>query len=101
MTKRNKGGGSGRITSRDKAERVRTAKGRKTSSTRWLQRQINDPYVREAGRLGYRSRAAFKLKEMDERLKLLRPGMVVVDLGAAPGGWTQVALEKKVKAVVG
>lgn len=75
-------------------ERVRTAKGRKPSSTRWLQRQLNDPYVAEAKRAGYRSRAAFKLIELDDRLHLLRPGMTVVDLGAAPGGWTQVAVER-------
>ena len=66
--------------------KVRTAKGRKSGSTRWLQRQLNDPYVAEAERLGYRSRAAFKLKEIDEKLGLLKSGMSVVDLGAAPGG---------------
>jgi 23S rRNA (uridine2552-2'-O)-methyltransferase len=75
-------------------ERVRTAKGRKPSSTRWLERQLNDPYVAEAKRSGLRSRAAFKLLELDGRLHLLRPGMSVVDLGAAPGGWTQVAVER-------
>ncbi|MPY69517.1 MAG: 23S rRNA methyltransferase [Alphaproteobacteria bacterium] len=74
--------------------RVRTARGRKPSSTRWLQRQLNDPYVAEARRSGYRSRAAFKLLELDDRCKLLRPGLSVVDLGAAPGGWTQVAVER-------
>jgi len=83
-----------RRTTRDVAERVKTAKFRKTSSTLWLQRQLNDPYVREAERLGYRSRAAFKLKDMDDRLKLLKPGMTVIDLGAAPGGWCQVAAER-------
>lgn len=87
-------------TKRDAATRLKTAKGRKTSSTLWLQRQLNDPYVREAERLGYRSRAAFKLREIDEKLGLIRPGMVVVDLGAAPGGWTQVAVEKGAKTVV-
>lgn len=95
-----KGGGSGRRTARDPAQRVKTARGRKTSSTQWLKRQLNDPYVREAGLQGYRSRAAFKLKEMDERLNLIRPGMVVVDLGAAPGGWTQIAVEKKAKKII-
>ncbi|MCB1532021.1 MAG: RlmE family RNA methyltransferase [Alphaproteobacteria bacterium] len=80
--------------------KVRTAKGRKTSSTRWLQRQLNDPYVEEAKKYGYRSRAAFKIKEIDEKLDLLRPGMIVVDLGAAPGGWCQVALEKKCAKIV-
>ena len=64
----------------------------KPSSTDWLARQLNDPYVAEAHRLGYRSRAAFKLIELDERFRLLRPGQRVVDLGCAPGGWTQVAV---------
>ncbi len=94
-------GSSVRRTARDAAVRVKTAKGRKTSSTQWLKRQLNDPYVREAERLGYRSRAAFKLKEIDERLGLVRPGMAVVDLGAAPGGWSQIALERGASAVVG
>ncbi len=76
------------------AERVKTARGRKPSSTRWLQRQLNDPYVHEARRLGYRSRAAFKLLELDDRFHILRPGLRVIDLGAAPGGWTQVALRR-------
>jgi 23S rRNA (uridine2552-2'-O)-methyltransferase len=74
--------------------RVKTAKGRKPSSTRWLQRQLNDPYVAEARRLGYRSRAAFKLIELDDRFRFLAPGKRVIDLGAAPGGWTQVAVER-------
>ena len=77
---------------RGPAVRVRAAGGRSASSTRWLQRQLNDPYVAEAQRLGYRSRAAFKLLELDQRFHLLRPGQRVVDLGAAPGGWTQVAV---------
>ncbi len=76
------------------AERVRTARGRTPASSRWLQRQLNDPYVAEAKRCGYRSRAAFKLLEIDEKVRLLRRGMTVVDLGAAPGGWTQVAAER-------
>lgn len=74
--------------------RVKTARGRKPSSTRWLQRQLNDPYVAEAKRAGYRSRAAWKLVEIDDRMRLLGPGKRVVDLGAAPGGWTQVAAER-------
>lgn len=74
--------------------RVRTAKGRKSSSTRWLQRQLNDPYVAAAKREGYRSRAAFKLVEIDDKHRLLRPGALVVDLGAAPGGWAQVAAQR-------
>ena len=73
--------------------RLRTAKGRTTASQRWLERQINDPYVRAAKAAGWRSRAAFTLLELDERFKLLKPGQRVVDLGAAPGGWTQVALK--------
>lgn len=80
--------------------KVRTAKGRKTSSTRWLQRQLNDHYVEEAKKQGYRSRAAFKIKEIDEKLDLLQSGMTVIDLGAAPGGWCQVALEKKCDKIV-
>lgn len=87
-------------TKRPKAERVKTARGRKTSSTLWLKRQLNDPYVHEAERLGYRSRAAFKLKEIDEKLNLIKKDMVVVDLGAAPGGWSQVAVEKGAKKIV-
>jgi len=74
--------------------RVKTAKGRRPSSTRWLQRQLNDPYVQEAKRQGYRSRAAFKLIELDDKFKFLKKGAKVIDLGAAPGGWTQVAMER-------
>lgn len=74
--------------------RLRTAKGRSAASQRWLERQLNDPYVRAAQSRGFRSRAAFKLLEMDEKHRLLKPGSRVVDLGAAPGGWTQVAVEK-------
>lgn len=70
--------------------RVKTARGRKNASTRWLQRQLNDPYVRRAQSEGYRSRAAYKLTEINEKYKILKRGMRVVDLGAAPGGWTQV-----------
>jgi 23S rRNA (uridine2552-2'-O)-methyltransferase len=86
---RGPGGGGRRL-----AERVRTAKGRPVASSRWLQRQLKDPYVAEAKRRGYRSRAAFKLIEIDDKLRLLKPGMRVVDLGAAPGGWTQVAAQR-------
>ncbi len=74
--------------------RVKTAKKRSLSSTLWLQRQLNDPYVVEAQKRGYRSRAAFKLLQLDDKFKLLSPGKRVVDLGAAPGGWTQVAVER-------
>ena len=82
------------VSGRQLAERVRTAKGRPLSSTRWLGRQLNDPYVIEAKRRGFRSRAAFKLLELDDKVHLLRPGARVVDLGAAPGGWTQVAVDR-------
>src|SRR3954470_18963260 len=71
--------------------RVKTSRGRKISSTLWLQRQLNDPYVARAKAEGLRSRAAYKLIEINEKQKLLRKGMRVVDLGAAPGGWSQVA----------
>jgi 23S rRNA (uridine2552-2'-O)-methyltransferase len=74
--------------------RVKTAKKRTMSSTLWLQRQLNDPYVAQAKKDGWRSRAAFKLIEMDDRYKLLKPGARIVDLGAAPGGWAQVAMKK-------
>ena len=76
------------------AVKVRSTRRRKPSSTRWLSRQLNDPYVAEARWLGYRSRAAFKLIELDERFRLLRPGRRVVDLGCAPGGWIQVAVAR-------
>jgi len=88
------GGGRGQGGSRKLAVRVRTAKGRKIASTRWLQRQLNDPYVEEAKRRGYRSRAAFKLAEIDDKYHLLKPCMTVVDLGAAPGGWSQIAAQR-------
>ncbi len=91
---------SGRKTVRDKHVRVKTARGRKNSSTRWLQRQLNDPYVREANRLGYKSRAAFKLIELDEKLGLIKKNTVAVDLGAAPGGWCQVLNEKNASHIV-
>ena len=74
--------------------KVKTAKGRKISSTRWLERQLNDPYVAQAQEEGYRSRAAYKLIEIDDKYKLLKPGQCVVDLGCAPGGWTQVAVKR-------
>jgi 23S rRNA (uridine2552-2'-O)-methyltransferase len=74
--------------------RVKRAHRRKPSSTEWLARQLNDPYVAEAHRLGYRSRAAFKLIQLDERFHLLAPDDRVVDLGCAPGGWTQVAVAR-------
>jgi 23S rRNA (uridine2552-2'-O)-methyltransferase len=93
-----RGGGRKRggvpTTGRAPAVRVKTARRRSASSTHWLTRQLNDPYVAEARRLGYRSRAAFKLLDLDERFRLLKPGGRAVDLGAAPGGWTQVAVAR-------
>ena len=87
-----KKGHSGR--GRKPAARLKTAKGRSVSSTHWLQRQLSDPYVAEARAQGYRSRAAFKLAQMDDRFGFLKRGARVVDLGAAPGGWCQVAIER-------
>lgn len=88
MSKAHSGGFSG---NRGLKTRLRTARGRKPSSTRWLQRQLNDPYVALAKKEGYRSRAAYKLIELDDKFHLLKAGKTVLDLGAAPGGWTQVA----------
>ena len=93
--KKSKGGAS-----RTLKVRVKTARKRTLSSTLWLERQLNDPYVHAAKREGYRSRAAFKLAEMDDRFHFLKPGGRVVDLGAAPGGWCQVAVAR-VKALDG
>ena len=81
-------------------KRVRTARGRTASSTRWLERQLNDPYVRQAKAEGYRSRAAYKLLELDERFGLLKGVRRVVDLGVAPGGWSQVVRKRAPKAAV-
>src|SRR4249919_4169573 len=81
-------------TGRRATVRVKTALGRTVSSQRWLARQLNDPYVAEAKKRGYRSRAAFKLLQLDDQFHFLKPGARVVDLGAAPGGWTQVAVER-------
>ena len=91
MKRRSKEGLGG---NRRLAVRLRTARGRKLASTRWLTRQLNDPYVEEAKRRGYRSRAAFKLAEIDDKHPLLRTGMSVVDLGAAPGGWSQISAQR-------
>ncbi len=79
---------------RQQQVRVKTARRRPAASTRWLARQLNDPYVAEAKRAGFRARSAFKLIEIDDRFRLLKPGARVLDLGAAPGGWTQVALQR-------
>nr|WP_321252856.1 RlmE family RNA methyltransferase [uncultured Ruegeria sp.] len=79
---------------RDLKVKVKTARGRKLSSTRWLERQLNDPYVKRAQAEGYRGRAAFKILELDEKFRFLVPGARVVDLGCAPGGWLQVAVKR-------
>lgn len=79
---------------RDLTVKVKTARGRKLSSTLWLQRQLNDPYVKRAQAEGYRGRAAFKILELDDKFRFLVPGARVVDLGAAPGGWAQVAVAR-------
>jgi 23S rRNA (uridine2552-2'-O)-methyltransferase len=84
----------------DPAMRLRKSKGRTQSSTRWLTRQLNDPYVKQAKADGYRSRAAYKLAELDEKFDLLRHATRVVDLGIAPGGWSQIVRQKAPKAVV-
>lgn len=81
--------------------KVKTARGRKYSSKLWLERQLNDPYVALAKREGYRSRAAYKLIELDDKFGLIKPGMRVVDLGSAPGGWAQVALKRGASHVAG
>jgi 23S rRNA (uridine2552-2'-O)-methyltransferase len=79
---------------RELRKRLKTAKGRSTSQQKWLERQLNDPYVAAAKREGYRSRAAFKLIEVDDKHKLLKRGARVIDLGAAPGGWSQIAASR-------
>ena len=89
-----KGGSSRRGGRKNLRERVKTARGRRLSSTRWLERQLNDPYVMRAKEEGYRSRAAFKLLEMDEKYHFLKSGARIVDLGCAPGGWTQVSVAR-------
>ncbi len=89
MAKRGSGRGA-----RDLRVRVRTARGRKLSSTLWLERQLNDPYVKRARAEGYRGRAAYKIAELDDRFRFLVPGARVVDLGCAPGGWCQVAVKR-------
>lgn len=79
---------------RDLTVKVKTARGRTLSSTRWLQRQLNDPYVKRAKAEGFRGRAAYKISEIDDRFRFLVPGARVVDLGCAPGGWSQVAVKR-------
>jgi 23S rRNA (uridine2552-2'-O)-methyltransferase len=87
-------GGKTREGERGLRVRVKTARQRKLSSTRWLERQLNDPYVAQAKREGFRSRAAYKLAEIDDKYHLLKPGDAVIDLGAAPGGWSQIAARR-------
>lgn len=102
--RRRKTGGGDRPTSgrgSGLTQSVKTAKKRTQSSTLWLKRQLNDPYVERAKAEGYRSRAAYKLAELDDKFGLLRKGMRVVDLGAAPGGWSQIAVERGAGKVVG
>ncbi len=86
---------------RTKPARLKTAKGRTSSQQAWLERQINDPFSAEARALGYRSRAAFKLSEIDDRFKLIRKGSLIVDLGCAPGGWVQIAQQRGAGKIVG
>lgn len=88
-TKKNSGRGQ-----RDLKVRVKTAKGRRSSSTRWLERQLNDPYVQQAKKDGYRGRAAYKIRDLDDKFRFLVPGARVVDLGCAPGGWCQIAVKR-------
>jgi len=85
---------------KDAGRRVKTARGRTASSTRWLERQLNDPYVKQARAEGYRSRAAYKLLELDERFSLLKGAHRIIDLGIAPGGWSQVVRKRVPKAAV-
>lgn len=101
-TQGSKGGGSSKAFggARQLGVRLKTARSRTPSSQRWLERQLNDPYVAAAKREGLRSRAAYKLIEIDDKYHILKPGQTVVDLGAAPGGWSQVASER-VRAVEG
>ncbi len=93
MPDRKARGGSGRG-QRELRVKVKSARGRKLSSTLWLERQLNDPYVRRAQAEGYRGRAAFKILELDDKYRFLTPGKRVVDLGCAPGGWCQVAVQR-------
>ena len=98
MTNENNPGSFG--SSRGISQKIKKDKKRKSSSTRWIGRQLNDPYVLETQKRGYKSRAAFKLLQIDEKYKFLAPGLSVVDLGCAPGGWLQIA-SQKVSSIVG
>ena len=86
--------GKARVSGREMAVRLRTAGKRTTSQQKWLERQLNDPYVARAKAEGWRSRAAYKFKEIDDKYHLLKPGMRIIDLGCAPGGWCQLAAER-------
>ncbi len=101
MKKTTSGSTSGLGSSRSESVKLKHARKHSTSSQAWLRRQLNDPYVAAAKDQGWRSRAAFKLIELDDKFELLKPGTRVVDLGAAPGGWTQVALKCGARQVVG
>lgn len=94
MKKKSSSKGTSGRGQRDLKVRVKTAKGRRLSSTRWLERQLNDPYVQRAKREGFRGRAAYKIMELDDKFRFLLPGARVVDLGCAPGGWCQVAVDR-------
>tara|TARA_Y200000002_G_scaffold83855_1_gene66565 strand:- start:29 stop:733 length:705 start_codon:yes stop_codon:yes gene_type:complete len=98
MTNENNPGSFG--SSRGVSQKIKKDKKRKSSSTRWIGRQLNDPYVLETQKRGYKSRAAFKLLQIDEKYKFLAPGLSVIDLGCAPGGWLQIA-SQKVSSIVG
>jgi 23S rRNA (uridine2552-2'-O)-methyltransferase len=98
MTNENNPGSFG--SSRGLTQKIKKDKKRKSSSTRWIGRQLNDPYVLETQKRGYKSRAAFKLLQIDEKYKFLAPGLSVIDLGCAPGGWLQIA-SQKVSSMVG
>jgi len=98
MVKRPTGGQEG---GRGKPARLKTAKQRTPSQQAWLERQVNDPFSAKARAMGYRSRAAFKITEIDDKFRFFRPGARVVDLGLAPGGWTQVAIQRGVTHIVG
>src|SRR6201747_785909 len=94
MSDRRGGASSGGGVRGELKQRVKTGRGRTLSQKRWLDRQLNDPYVARAKREGMRSRAAYKLIEIDDKIHFLKPGARVVDLGAAPGGWTQIAAKR-------
>jgi 23S rRNA (uridine2552-2'-O)-methyltransferase len=87
-------------THRNKSTKVKTARGRKISSTKWLQRQLNDPFTIQAKKEGYLSRAAYKLLEIDSKFRILGKNKIIIDLGSAPGSWTQIALKKHPKKII-